>query len=231
MSLSLDSAHGGIRDVNPGLNQPRLGSQGPPRLGLGNASQEGERVRTVSPVDQDARQRLGGAGVVRFELEGLPQGCLVTGGDERVGLARRRRETFDECLDLALGDGTDELVHDLPVGDGENGGDGLDGEGLGDARVLVHVDLGQLDVAPRRLDGPLQHGPQRRAGPAPGCPEIHDDRHGGAPGDHIGLKCLIGDVHRPRRYRLPAQGWSGNWWSGQWAGGEAVRPRSGPSGG
>ncbi len=64
------------------------------------------------------------------------------------------------------------------------------------ARVLVHVDLGQLDLAPGRLDGLFEHGAERPTRPAPGRPEVDDDGHGGAPLDHLGLESLVGDVHQ-----------------------------------
>ena len=139
------------------------------------------------------------AGVVRLELEGPAQRGLVARGDQRVRLARRGRQALDERGHLRLGHRADELVHHLAVADGEDGGDGLHGEGLGDPRVLVDVDLGQLDRAPGVGDGLLEHGPERLAGPAPGRPQVDDHRHRRAAVQHLGLECLIGDVHRPRR--------------------------------
>ena len=68
---------------------------------------------------------------------------------QQVGLARGRREPVDELGHLGLGEGPDEAVDDLAVPQGEHGGDRLDLERGGDPRVLVHVDLDQLDLSRR----------------------------------------------------------------------------------
>ena len=155
--------------------------------------------RPPPPVDQDAGERLRGRGMVGLELEGLTQRCLVARRNERVRLAGRRRQPLDERGHLGLGQRPDELVHHLAVAQGEDGGDRLHPEGLGDPRVLVHVDLGQLHCPPGVGHGLLEHGTERRARPAPGGPEVHDHRHRRAAVHDIGLEGLIGDVHRPRR--------------------------------
>ena len=85
----------------------------------------------------------------------------------------------------------------LPSLDGEDGRDRLHAEGLGDPRVVVDVDFGQLDGTVGGGHRLLEHRPERRAGAAPRGPEVDDDRHRRAAGQHIGLEGLVGDVHRP----------------------------------
>ena len=69
----------------------------------------------LAPVDQQAGQRLGGAGVVGLELERPAQRGLVARRNERVGLAGRRRQALHERGHLGLGQRADELVHHLAV--------------------------------------------------------------------------------------------------------------------
>ena len=120
------------------------------------------------------------AGVVGLELEGPAQGGLVAGGNERVGLAGRRRQALHELRHLGLGQRTDEPVDHLAVPQREDGGDRLHLEGLGEPRVLVHVDLGQLDGSAGGGHGLLEDGPEGGARPAPWGPQVDDHGHLGA---------------------------------------------------
>ena len=92
--------------------------------------------------------------MARLELERLAQGDLVALGHQRVRLAQGGEQLLHECRDLGFGHGADELVHHLALMDGEDGGDGLHAEGLGDARIVVHVDFGQLNGTVGGGDGP-----------------------------------------------------------------------------
>ena len=165
----------------------------------GNRPRSVERLGGLAAVDEDPGQALGGADVVRLELEGLAERGLVTGLGQRVRLARRRRQPLHEGGDLRLGHRTDELVHHLALTEREDGGDGLHVEGLRHRRVVVDVDLGQLDGAAGVGHRFLQHRPEGLAGPAPLGPEVHNDRHRRTAVQNLGLECLICDVHRPRR--------------------------------
>ena len=171
----------------------------PAGLGLGKPLQEGQRLGGLTAVDEDAGEPLGGGGVVWLELERRAQGGLVPGRGQRVRLARSGRQPLDERGDLGLGQRSDELVHHLAVADGEDGGDRLHVEGLRHRRVVVDVDLGQLDRTPGVRHRLLEHGAQGLAGPAPRGPEVHDHRHCRAAVQHVGLKGLVCHVHRPRR--------------------------------
>ena len=142
--------------------------------------------------------------MVGLELEGLAQRGLVTLLDEQVGLARGRGQPLHERGHLVLGQGADELVHHLATADGEDGRDGLDRKALGHPGILVDVDLRQLHRALGGGHGPLQHGAERLARPAPGGPQVDDDGDGHAAGEHGLLEGLVGDVHRH-----DATGWDG----------------------
>ena len=195
VELAGDLVAAGVGDVDPGLEEPGVGGQGTGGVRLGDAGEDRERLGGVAAVDEQAGQGLDGTAVVRLELEGLAQRRLVARGHQVVGLARCRREALDERRHLRLGDGADELVHHLAVADGEDGGDRLDGERLGDPRVVVDVDLGQRDRTIGVGDRLLEHRPERLARPAPGRPQVDDDRHRGAAGQDLVLECLVGDVH------------------------------------
>ena len=90
-----------------------------------------------------------------FELERLAKRCFVARCDQLFGLARFRKQPRDELFDRRLAEGTDEPVDDLAVPYGEHGRDRLHLEALRDNRVLVDVDLDELDRARGRLHDAL----------------------------------------------------------------------------
>ena len=146
-------------------------------VGVSGTRASSANASAASPRSIRIRARASVACLMaRLELERLAQGGLVAGGHQRVRLAQGGEQLLDERGDLGFGQGADELVGHLAVLDGEDGRDRLHAEGLGDARVVVHVDFGQFNGAIGGGHGPFEHGSERRAGTAPGGPEVHDDR-------------------------------------------------------
>ena len=171
--------------------------------GLGDPAEQRDRLLGVAPGDQQPRQRRNGDGVVGLELQGPPQGLLGTG----VGSGLRQEVRLGtgavsapatKARTSASGLGPDELVDDGAVLHGEHRGDRLDLETAGHGRVLVHVDLGQLDGAVGVCHRLLQERAEGRTGPAPGRPQVH--HHGDLEGalEHRLLERGISDVdHAP----------------------------------
>ena len=95
-------------------------------------------------------------------LGGLDVGL---GGDEGV----------EEGADLFLGDCADEAVDELSADEGEDGGDALDLERLGDLGVLVGVDLDELDLAVALVGESFKDRSEDAAGAAPRGPAVDDD--------------------------------------------------------
>ena len=102
----------------------------------------------------------------------------------------------DPLADLGLGQGADEPVDDLPVLDGEHGRDGLDLEGGRHLRVLVDVDLDQLDAVAGLVDDLLQDGPSVRHGPHHGAHRSTTTGDLSGALEHGGLEGGVGDVHQ-----------------------------------
>ena len=154
------------------LGQAGRGRQGPQLGGLGDPGQEGQRLGRLAPVDEEPGQGGQGARVVGLELEGPAQRGLVAGRRQLVGLAGRRGQALDELGHLGLGQRPDEAVDDLSRRrTAKTAGIDCTLKLAATWRVLVHVDLGQLDGAaggrttrsrmgPRVLHGP-HHGAHR----------------------------------------------------------------------
>ena len=163
---------------------------------LGNPGQQGQGVGGLAPVDQDPGQGLRRLLMARLELERLAQGSLVARGHQRVRLAEAGSSFWTKAVTWGSGRAPMNWSTTLPSRDGEDGRDGLHPEGLGDPRVVVHIDFGQLNGTISGGHGPFEHGAERRAGPAPGGPEVDDDRNLGAAGQYICLKGVVGNIHR-----------------------------------
>ncbi len=114
---------------------------------------------------------------------------------ESDGAIRRRGdEPVKERFNLWLWQRTGEAIDDLSGTKGMHGGYSLDAELLCELLLAVDIDLGEDDLPAAPLDGCLQHGPERPAGPAPRCPEVHHDGHVMRPVDDLARETLRGDV-------------------------------------
>src|SRR4051794_26140546 len=163
--------------------------------GFRQAGQEGERLLVLGPLDEQLGKTYDRSLVRRLELERLAQRRLVTLGHQLVSLAGRRRQASDELAHRRLGQRPDEAVDDLAVLDGIHGRDRLDLEGLGDLRVAVDVDLGELDGAVRLGHHLLDRRAQCAARPAPLGPQIDDHRNGVGTLENGGLEGGVGYIH------------------------------------
>ena len=109
---------------------------------------------------------------------------------------KARHEAIEEAVDRRAWLRAHELVDEAPVAERLDGGDALDAEGLRDPRVLVRVDLDELDGAVARLDRRLERGGELPARAAPRRPEVHDDGHVVGCVDDLALE--VGLVHVDR---------------------------------
>ncbi|MNL18604.1 hypothetical protein D3C87_1397560 [compost metagenome] len=143
------------------------------------------------------------------DLRGLPQ---LTGGGrrfgrlegvgnlgfERIGLGLARRGAGNDLVGktphFALRHGAHEAIHGATAGKGEDGREGLDAELAGNVRVLVDIDLDQLDLAGLFPDHLFDGRAELAAGAAPGRPEIDQHRHLERGIDDIGLEAGIAAV-------------------------------------
>ena len=136
--------------------------------------------------------------MVRLELECAAERLLVPAGQlVRLG----RHELVEEALHLGGRDRARELGGHTAVAERLHRGDPADAEALGEALVLVHVQLRELDLAGAVIRGLLERGTERLAGPAPVGPEVH--HHGQLAGalDHARHEVLLADVE-DRAHRL-----------------------------
>jgi hypothetical protein len=112
-----------------------------------------------------------------------PPGPGRPGGGRAAGPGRdllgRRHDLADPLLDLGLGQGAEEAVHELAADHRDDHGNALDLEGLGQARVGVHVDLGQDPLTVGLAGQLLQHWAELLARTTPLGPQVDDD--GGRP--------------------------------------------------
>ena len=104
------------------------------------------------------------------------------------------RRVSRNCSIRAGGSGARELARDLGVAKGLDGRDALDAERLGEHRVRVHVDLGELDLAAASAHRGLERGPKLAARAAPFGPEVDDHGDLARALDHPGLELGLGDV-------------------------------------
>jgi len=142
--------------------------------------------------------------VRRFELEGfVVTSCgligpallfgLLTLEDQEVGL--RGDHGTEELSDRLFGDRAHELVRQAAVPERLHRGDALDGEGLGDLRVGVDVDLRQEELPVVFARQPLQDRADQTAGLAPSRPEVDHHRPALRLGQDELTEGLIGDLH------------------------------------
>jgi hypothetical protein len=101
------------------------------------------------------------------------------------GLIHKRRELrFAECPDLG--------GSELAFVEDHQGGDAADAEFAGDVAVVVHVELGDLELAVICTGQLIKGWSDHFAGAAPFGPEI--DEHGLVGLEHVGFEAGIGDV-------------------------------------
>lgn len=146
--------------------------------------QNEERVNAILPFvtnaqigDSTSAEFLADLGVRNFDV------CIVAIGDN----FQSSLETASLLKEL----GAHRLLDDPALLHHHQGGDAHDAELTGQLRLFVHVDLGDLDVAP--LPGDLvQDGAHHPARGAPGGPEVQQD---GAVGiQHFALEIISVDM-------------------------------------
>ena len=155
--------------------------------------------RAARPAPTTAASLSGSSSRARRRLTSSPASTsAATVCSSSVGSSRSTN-----CPHLVLGVGAEEAVDGLAVLQRDDERDALDAERLGDAGVLVDVDLHQHDLAVGLVDDLLDDRPEGAARTAPRRPEVDDDRHLLRALDHLGLEGGIGDVegHEERRYR------------------------------
>src|SRR5215510_2633784 len=115
-------------------------------------------------------------------------------------------QPFDEGDDLALRQGTEEVVDRLAVDESKHCRNRLNTELPRDRGVLVDVHLDELYLAPGGTNGFLQHRCELLAWPAPFRPEIDQDRLAFGFLDYVFDEALRGRFfdHGARRWRLAA---------------------------
>ena len=152
--------------------------------------QEQEKKKRAAMFDVSAKLRQAGLtlSLKVFWLAGGGFGLrqkFVGGGAERPD------ETLDEAANLTLRERAHEAVDRAAIDEGVDGGDRLHTQLAGVARVLVDIDLDQLDRALGGHDGLFQRRGQLAARAAPGGPEIDDDRLGLGGLDDVGGKAGV----------------------------------------
>src|SRR5215472_15163382 len=96
-----------------------------------------------------------------------------------IGLACRRHaagQLLDESVHLAFRNRAHEAVGRLATNKGDHRRDRLDSHLAGNGGMLVDVHLDQLDLAPGGADRLFKGRRELAARPAPGCPEVDQDR-------------------------------------------------------
>ena len=168
----------------------------PGAVGLRDPPEQRQRLVVVPVGDQQLGEGDDGVLVRRLHRQRDAQAALVAGLDQLLDrdLLLGGLQRVDEALHLVFGVRPDEPVDDRAVLEGVHGGDRLRLEGLGDAGVLVDVDLGQHDLAVGGVDHLLDDRPQGLAGSAPGRPQVDDDRHLLGLVDDFCLERGVGDV-------------------------------------
>ena len=128
---------------------PQAGQGGdPPDLGsVRHPGQQGQGLLWLAPPHEHLGQRHDRTRVVRHQVQGLAERRLVPLGHQAVGFAGGRRQPGHELRHRGLRQGADEAVDDLAVAHRIHGGDRLNLERRRYLRVLVDVDLDQLDGA------------------------------------------------------------------------------------
>ena len=119
-------------------------------------------------------------------------------------LSLRGEETGEPVFELQLADQSDELIHDLPVAKCKDRWDALHLERRGDIGDAIEFGLDQDHPSLVRGDLPLQQRCQLLAGPAPGCPEIHDNRNLLRSLDRIDRESLVACLDQPGGGRFAA---------------------------
>ena len=140
-------------------------------------------------------------------LQPRQRGGRVALFEQRLGLVefglglefvRARHMLVEEGADLALGQCADKAVDRLALVEQHAKRDRAHAEGLaqlgGDLRLLVAVELGQLEAPGVRDLELFEQRAERLAGPAPGRPDVEQQRllHRGL--DQFGFKVLDRDV-------------------------------------
>ena len=100
----------------------------------------------------------------------------------------------DERIDLGCWYGALEPIDRLPLPESIDGWNRLNAKLRSNRLVLVDIDLDHTDLAAGLGHRGFQHGAERLARPAPGRPEIDDDRDLAAGLDHVGHEGGLGAV-------------------------------------
>src|SRR5271167_1326587 len=161
-------------------------------VGLEAAADVGENLEglvALAPGNQDLRERNGGLGPARLELQGAPQITLLAARDEQVRLGGEQR--VEEALDGLPALRADEFVHHAPVSERLDSRDAADLKGLRQVGVRIGVELGEHHLPLALRGGLLEQRPELAAGTAPSCPEVHDDRQRRRALDHLALEIRL----------------------------------------
>jgi hypothetical protein len=124
------------------------------------------------PPGPPGRPRVGGLRATRRRIR--VAGLGAAGADAE--LLGRTQNLADPLANLSLGQGTQEAVHQLAADNRDDHRNALHLECLAEARIGVHVDLGQDPLAARFSRQLLQHRAELLARAAPLRPQVDDHR-------------------------------------------------------
>jgi len=153
--------------------------------------------------DQQSCERHRSVRPGRGELERLPQRGLIAHGDQRIRLGGNER--VEERLDGGPWLRADELRDHLTVAKCFDCRNSLDPHRPRQARVGIGIDLREDHLAFARGGLGLEQRPELPTGPAPGGPEVDDDRRAARPLDHLAVEVCFVDVDggHPHSLRSP----------------------------
>jgi hypothetical protein len=176
------------------VGEPGAGGQPVRHEVAGHSLQQAERLRRLSPAQQQAPELAARDRVVGVDLERAAQRVLVAAADQRVGL--RRHQPRHEALDYQRRLRAGELVDDLAVAERLHGRQPAHAVARGSRLVAVGVELGELDLAGVRVNGLLDHRREHVTGLAPVGPEVHEHRELRGAVQHALLEVGVGDLDR-----------------------------------
>ena len=136
----------------------------------------------------------GQCGLVGFSRLGAVDGD----GARDAVLGCQLQQLGEDVAYLLLRHRAGEQRNGLTRNEGDDHGDRLRAEALGDLRVRIHVDLGQHQTSGELGDDLLEDRAELRAGTAPLGPQIHHDRHGPRQLEHL-TEALVGRIEDQRR--------------------------------
>ena len=164
---------------------------------LGNQRQGLGAVTIVVALDQQRSQCTDNHRVLRFKLDRLAEGGLVTCLDKEIDGAwlLAHHQPQDERTDGIFSLCSDKVADHLTVTNAVDGRNRLHLETLGDSRVGIDIHLGQLDLASGFGNHLLDDRGQGAAWATPLSPEVDHHGHLTGPVQNLGLKCGVGDIH------------------------------------